>query len=422
MNIKHAIASAAVLCLWLGWPPGAEKAAPAQEFTPQKQSLAIPITATGGRSVQCVVSCGPTVAISAVAFSPDGKTLAVGGYQEVLLWDLVGAKLAKRLGVGQLGGPVRALAFGNDGKTLAVGEGTPHVSGTVKLFDPESGEVIHSFDEPEDVVCSLAFSPDGKLLAAGGAYAPVHVWNVEGKKLATTLEGHADWVLDVSFSVDGKLLATGGADRALRVWKVEDWTQLIKVVENEAVHAAAFGADGKTLAVAVTGPTDRGIRLRRTDNDRYIRPFYMPGLSPLDVVWDTKKNRVYVPCTDSAIRVFDGNGRSLLTLSGHEDWVHCVALSPDGARLASGSADGTVRLWNTADGKLQATLVQLAPRTEDWLIVTAEGYLAASSAEAIRWKTTNVKTPAEEITGILQNAELVQKAMAGEKTDPPALE
>ncbi|OHB65904.1 MAG: hypothetical protein A2V70_10660 [Planctomycetes bacterium RBG_13_63_9] len=125
------------------------------------------------------------------------------------------------------------------------------------------------------------------------------------------------------------------------------------------ISALAFGPDAKTLALAVFGLDDRGVRLRRTDNDRFKPPFYMPGGGPLDV-----------------------------------------------------SAD---------DGRLLATLVQLSPGADEWLIITPQGYLATSSPGALQWKTADVKTPGEELIGILQKPELVQKAIAGEKTDPPNL-
>ena len=413
----------AVACLWLCLPLVAQKAAFAQEFAPQKRSLAIPIVAKAGSTVECVVPFGPAMPISAVAFSPDGNTLAVGGYEEVLLWDLAAAKLSKRLGVGKLGGAVRALAFAKDGKLLAVGEGKPKVSGAVRIFNVESGDVAHSFEEPADVVLSLAFSPDGKLLAGSGAYTPVHVWNIEERKLVTTIEGHADWVLGVAFSADGKFLATASADRALKVWGVSDWKSTTTFVQEEAVRGGDFGTDVRILVAAVLGPGRSGVVMRRTDNIRYTRSLYMTGGSPLDVFWERKKNRIYIPCTDNTVKVFDGNGSRLVaTLTGHEDWVYGVAANADGTKVASASADGTVKLWNTADGKLMATLVQLSPRTEQWVIVTAQGYVAASSAGDLQWKTANVKTPPEEITAIMQNTELVQKALAGEKTDPPAIQ
>ena len=415
MSIKHVIGVAAVVCLYVVSPPAAHRPALAV------QTLAIPIAAPAGKTLQCVASRGPAIAASAVAFSPDGKTLAVGGYREVLLWDLANAGLAGRIGGEQLSGPVRAAAFAADGR-LAVGEGAPGISGSVKIFDASTGQLDGSFDDPPDVVHGVALSPDGKLLAACGAYSQVHVWNVAENKPAATIVGHAGWVNDVALSIDGKLLATAGADGALRVWKTDDFKRVLEVVEKEPVRSVAFLADNKTLAVAVGGPSEQGIRLRRTDNARYVKMFYTPMRVPIDVVWLAQGNRLAVACSDNSVRLFDANStRQLAAMSGHADWALHVAISPDGKTLASGSADGTVRLWNAADGKPIATLVQLAPRTDRWLIVTAQGYFTASSADAVAWHTSNVSTPAAEITALLGKPELVRKAIAGEATAAPAL-
>ena len=421
MNIKYALGIAALVGLSVGWSvrPGAA----AQDPVPRKQSLAIPVTTAGAGagSVQCVVSVGPSGPIAALAFSPDGKKLAVSGYQEVLIWDLENGKLLKRIGEGQLSGFVHALAFVKEG-LLAVGEGTPHGSGAVRIFDVESGKQTHAFEEPKDVVYSLAVSPDGKLLAAGGAEPVARVFSIEEKKVVATLEEHTDWVLGVSFNADGKLLATASADRATRVWNVETWESSVKLKESEVVHGAAFASDARILIVAVGGPDQWSCRVRRTDNVRSIRPVSTgPGM-PLDVVWAAKTNRFYVPCSDGIVRVMDVNGRILASLAGHDDWVYCAAISADGAKLASGSGDGTVKLWNTADNRLLATLVQLAPRSDEWLVLTAQGYLAASSAGGLAWNAENVKTPPEKLIELFQNPESVRKAIAGEKVPPPTLE
>ncbi|MHC4403769.1 MAG: WD40 repeat domain-containing protein [Planctomycetota bacterium] len=420
MKMQRLLVGAAVGCLGFLLLANARSAAPGPEAQPKKQSLTIPITLASSRSLECVAPFGPPVSLSALAFSPNGNTLAAAGYREVVLWDLPSAKLLKRIGTGELGTSIGDLAFLDD-SLLAVGEGTPHASGSVRIINVETGKQTHAFEEPGEVVYSLAVSPDGKYLAAAGAETKVHVWDLNAKKLAGTIEEHSDWVLGVAFSLDGKVLATASADYSLKLWEVGTWQSVARLVDDDAVRAAAFAADGNTITVAVGGPGARGLRMRQKNNVRYKRVISTGAGMPLDVVFARKTNRLYAPCNDNTVKVFDTNARLLATLSGHEDWVYCVAVTPDGAKVASGSADGTIKLWNGSDNRLLATLAQLAPRSDEWLILTAEGYLAASSPEGLAWNTTNVSTPKNELLGLLENQESVGKAIAGEKVTPPAI-
>ena len=421
MSIKRALGTAVAACLSLCAPVGAQGPAP------QKQPLAFPIIVAPpdnpqAPSLDCVVPFGPAVPMSALAFSPDGKTLAAGGYQEVLLWDLGGANLAKRIGVGEIGDFVRSVAFRTGGQWLAVAEGTPYGPGAVKVFDVGSGQPALAFQEPKDAVFAVAFSPDGKLLAAGGADNIARVWDVDQQKLVGEIKGHSDWVLALSFSADGKFLVTSGADRTAQVWEVGTWTLVAKLDQMEPVNGACFGPNAELVAAAVAGPTDRMIRLRRRDNTQLARAIDMGVPGPLGVLWAPAGDRMYVPLTDKTVRVYDPNsGAHVATLAGHTDWVYGVALTPDGATLASASADGTVKLWRTGENRLLATLVQVTPRTDEWLIVAPQGYLAASSLGAVQWRAANLTTPPDQIPAVLQNPELVKKAIAGEKLPPPAL-
>ena len=327
MNSRHTLGAAVVF--WLGIAAFA-RAQPTPAAVPQRHPLVFPIGIAAPAvqpppSLECAVDFGPAVPIAAVAFSPDGKTLAVGGYQEVLLWDLVNARLAKRAGVGQLSNAVRTLGFRKDGRFLVVGESSPRGSPGVKILDLQTGQLAASFPDPKDVVSSLGISPDGKLMAMGGADKLVRVWNLDDKKLQTAMKEHGARVSCVAFSADGKFLATAGADRALRVWEVGAWKLLATMEQTEAVHATAFNADGSLLALAVGGPEDRAIHIRRRDNSQEVRVLDTALGLPLDVLWAAQGNRIYAACSDKTVKVFDANGGLVLNYSGHDDWVYCVA-------------------------------------------------------------------------------------------------
>ncbi len=377
------------------------------------------------------------VPVAAVAFSPDGKTLAAGGYREILLWDLENAKLARRLGAKQLEGAVQALAFSKEGGLLVAGEGRPDVSGAVRVFDAKTGQLTHSFREPKDVVYSVALSADGRLVAAGAADNATYIWSLADHKLLTTLKEHSDWVRTVAFSPDNKLLATGGADRNLLVWTTGDWKVATRLTQPEAVSAVVFSPDNTNLIWTIGGPESKSLRSRRAVDEpeeqspqpqKKARPRQpaqtrvtdLGAAAPQGVVCSAEGNRFYVPCSDKTVKIFSGFLDEMASLSGHQDWVYAVALSPDGLRLASGSADGTIRLWSVPDRRPLATLVQLAPGADEWLILTAQGYFTTSTREALRWQTSDPTAKASPLLDQLENTAAVKEALAGKKQEPAA--
>ena len=141
------------------------------------------------------------------------------------------------------------------------------------------------------------------------------------------------------------------------------------------------------------------------------------------IVVGTKKMLMYDD-TESVekVKIFDaGNGAQLANLTGHADWVYRVAVTPDATKIASASADGTVKLWNLADNRLLATFLQIAPRTDEWLVWTPQGYLAAAPG-TVQWKTAKLKTPPDKLATLLQNPEMMKQSLAGAKIAPPAVQ
>jgi WD40 repeat protein len=124
------------------------------------------------------------------------------------------------------------------------------------------------------------------------------------------------------------------------------------------------------------------------------------------------------------VKVYTETGKAMeltATLRGHSDWVYAVAASADEKTVASASGDGSVKLWSSADGSPLATLVQLSPGKDDWLIVSSQGYFATSTAAAVQWKTIAAKPAPEKLTA-LQNPDMLRQVLAGKKVPPPALQ
>jgi WD40 repeat protein len=156
-----------------------------------------------------------------IAFSPDGKLLgSVSPDRTVKLWEVATGKERASFALGVL--PF-CLAFSSDGKTLAVGTDIAGLedlgSGQVHLWDLAAGTkrsvFAAHFNEP---VAALAFSPDGKTLATGGAHKTVCLWDVTKQQRRATLSGHEKRIGSLAFSPDGKTLATGSFDKTVRLW------------------------------------------------------------------------------------------------------------------------------------------------------------------------------------------------------------
>jgi WD40 repeat protein len=226
-----------------------------------------------------------------------------------------------------------ALAFSPDGKILGSVAGMG--GNKIELWDTATGGQLRSL---EAYAYDFAFSPDGKLIASGTGSEDgggIALWDVlTGNKLWSR-EDHTSFVNSVAFSPDGKVVASGSADDTIKLWSVANGKLLrsIFVSPKALVNCIAFSPDGKTIV----GGSYR----------------------------------------DSMVRLWDvATGRPVGSLAGHTGKVNSVAFSADGKAIISGSGDGTIRLWRTADNKLQATLIPLYE--DEWVVVTPDGLFDAS--------------------------------------------
>lgn len=209
---------------------------------------------------------------------------------------------------------VTALDFSPDGKTLAVGSGEPSRSGQIKLFDLSTGEEKLAIKEPHsDTVNCLAFSPDGKQLASCAADRFVKLWNLADGKLVRSFEGHTHHVLGVAWRPDGRVLVSSGADMVLKVWDARSGDQL-RTVQNQftkEVTSVSFVTDD--LIVACGG--DAKVRFINPTNGNNQRDF--PGTSEYmySVTASADGKTILAGGLDSVLRVWNDQGQELAKFS-----------------------------------------------------------------------------------------------------------
>jgi uncharacterized delta-60 repeat protein len=245
---------------------------------------------------------------------------------------------------------VYSIAFSPDGTLLASGS----VDNTVRLWRVSDGRLLRTLEKHEDKVYSVAFSPDGTLLASGSVDNTVRLWRVSDGRLLRTLEGHEDEVWSVVFSPDGTLLASGSLDGRVGVWQVSDGRLLYKLAEQGGALSVAFSPDGTLLA---SGSADNTVQIWQVSTGKRLRTLEGHTGKVYALAFSPDGTLLASGSMDNTVRIWRvSDGKLLHTLIGHGDDVYGLAFSPDGALLASASADNTVRIWRVSDGKLLHTL------------------------------------------------------------------
>jgi WD40 repeat protein len=305
-------------------------------------------------------------------------------------------------------GSIHALAFSPNGKLLASASGP--LDGAVRLWDTATGKSVATFEDPwakPDVRSSatgVAFTPDGKILAsthAAAGYTAIRLWDVGTRKPLRPLAvwtGQDDEIASyysVAISPSGRLLAAGGHDKDIELWDLRTRREIATLPGlrrvNYPVYALAFSADGKLLASASAGPTRTVTvwnvttrqRIRTMSADKEAGDLVL-ALSP------DAKTLAWACDLDSAVRLCDvRTGREVATLRADDDNVLAVAFSPDGKTLASGGFDKTVTLWEV-DGRKKAASLRGHINWIRALAFSPAGSLLASGSEdgIIRlWRT-----------------------------------
>jgi len=271
--------------------------------------------------------------VGSVAFSPDGRILASGSaesgigtprpHDPIQLWDV---RTHRRLAgpIARRTGKVYSVAFSPDGRILASGS----ADGTVRFWNVRTHrEILPRVPRAGDSVESVAFSPGGRVLASGSDDYTIRLWDVRThKQLGRALRGHTDEVWSVAFSPNGRVVASGSADGTIRLWDVRTHRQL-----------------GRPLLISSATPLQVAHYVRTYLNRGPVHSFAVHS-----VVFSPDGRALASGGYDGTIRFWDVRTHRQLAMVEEGEGIRSVAFSSDGRVLASGGDDGTVRLWDVS--------------------------------------------------------------------------
>jgi len=248
---------------------------------------------------------------------------------------------------------IATMAFSPDGRFLAVGTS----NGLIQVWAFPGMTKLLEWRAHTAWVQSLSYSPDGQWIVSGGDDWLLKVWHAATGRIAQTFAGHAKQIVTVACNQDGHI-ASGSRDATVRIWDMQSDSgqQVFQHSTGDLIRSLAFRPGTSHLAIGCQ--TDPTIYLVDTNTGQRIQALHQHSGGTHTLTFDASGKRLASGSNDTTIRIWDSEtGNCLCVLEGHTALVRAVAFSPDQRWLASSSDDGTIRIWDCETGTCLNTLL-----------------------------------------------------------------
>jgi WD40 repeat protein/predicted Ser/Thr protein kinase len=242
-----------------------------------------------------------------------------------------------------------SLAFVADGEQLVTGA----FDGNARLWSRHGGAPLRTFVGHREAVLRIAVDPSGRWLASGSYDTDLRLWDLRRPGLRQSLDGHGQQLSDIVFDPAERMIATASHDGGVRLWSVEEARELTNLqIGDDAIYSVAFSPDAAYLAA---GTHSTGVALWRLD-DQSLRILEGHETEVWQVAFDSTGRRLASASLDGTVRIWNvADGREQLVLRGHAGVVTTVQFEPGDRRIISAANDGTIRIWDAQSGANIAT-------------------------------------------------------------------
>jgi WD40 repeat protein len=303
--------------------------------------------------------------IESVRWSPDGNVVAAGAQDgRVWIWSARDGQLIRTFASNHPESFIRtSIAWSPDGHYLAV-QGNP--SSTIQVWSVADGRLVRTLTSKIASISSISYAPNGQYIAAGLVDGTICIWRVADGRLVQTLTSNARETISIHWSPDGTQIAGGMSEGQVVIWNIAE-ARIVQTLEARQmvdVHSVRWSPDGTMIAVGSTD-TQQGFKTTYAGTMRVWmiadsqlvslvqaegRELSMGDSAVNSISW-SPNNKMAASDYGGEVRLSTvDNGQIVSLLNGHTATIKDVDWSPDGARIASGSSDGTIVLWNIQRG------------------------------------------------------------------------